>query len=450
MAGRAGRGAQAAEAALLHGGLGSVFELDDLHRAAIVHPGDTVMPAALAVAQRERAESPALLDAIVRGYEAAIVVGRLAGPRHYRQWYSTATCGVFGAAAAAASLLRLSPEATADALGLAGMQASGPWQCREEPGFAKQFATGHAARSGVWAADMALGGLGGPRRILEGRHGLLAATGASLEAEPARAFESAAARAWGLGSPTEQRPEAESVWQIHDVSFKPWPACRHVHPAIEAAIALRAQLGIEGAASAQDLASIESIDIATYVDALAFADRPHPSTDHEARFSLQHAVAVALVRGDFTLADAGASTRDEPAIVSLRSRVRVAASPRFDAAYPTRFGSAVTLHRLGGTDTRSSQHAGSGPEGQLAIESVSVDAALGDPEHPMSGDALRWKAATLLDSAGVTSSQGRALIAACLTLAEPEPAASGGNDALSRLWDALRKLAFDAGSPPGP
>jgi hypothetical protein len=81
---------------------------------------------------------------------------------------------------------------------------------------------------------------------------------------------------------------------------------------------------------------------------------------------------------------------------------------------------------------------------------VSVDAALGDPEHPMSRDALRWKAATLLDSAGVTSSRGSALIAACLNLTEPEPAGSGASDALSRLWDALRNLAFDAGSAPGP
>ena len=121
-------------AALVNGGLGNVDELDDLHRAAVVHPADTLMAAALAVAQREQATPQALLDAIVRGYEVAIRVGLLAGTAHYRHWYSTATCGVFGAATASASVLQLDATQAMHALAQAGMQASGVWQCRLEPG----------------------------------------------------------------------------------------------------------------------------------------------------------------------------------------------------------------------------------------------------------------------------------------------------------------------------
>jgi len=71
-------------AALVNGGLGNIDELDDLHRAAVVHPADTIMAAALAMAQRQQATPQAFLDAVVRGYEVAIRVGLLAGTAHYR------------------------------------------------------------------------------------------------------------------------------------------------------------------------------------------------------------------------------------------------------------------------------------------------------------------------------------------------------------------------------
>lgn len=439
LAGMGERDAQAADAAFLHAGLGSVYELDDLHRAAIVHPSDTVVPAALAVAQREGATASALLDAIVRGHEAAIVVGRLAGSRHYQHWYSTATCGVFGAAAAAASLLHLSPEATTDALGLAGMQAAGTWQCREEAGHAKQFATAHAARCGVWAADMVVGGLTGPRRILEGRHGLLVATGAEVATDGEAAFAAATHGATDVAGVADVAGDAEGSattrhWQIHDVSFKPWPACRHVHPAIEAALALRSRLG-SGRTPLDDAWSwIESIDVETYRDALAFADRPLPTTDHEARFSLQHAVAVALTRGEFTLTDASATRRDDPRIAALRAKVRVQVGERFDAAYPTRFGAAVTLHPALTASTAASPDP----------VTVTAASALGDPEHPLSPDALRWKAATLFDTAGLGSTTGHRLIEACLALSATAPEDRPTLDAMQRFWAALPRQTVPA------
>lgn len=428
LAGFGTRGAQAADAAFLHGGLGSVYELDDLHRAAIVHPSDTVVPAALAVAQREGAAAAALLEAIVRGHEAAIVIGRLAGPRHYRHWYSTATCGVFGAAAAAASLRGLSTQATTDALGLAGMLASGPWQCREEDSHAKQVATAHAARSGVHAADMAVAGLTGPRHILEGRHGWLMATGAALATEADQAFAQAVRSESGRAEP----------WQIHAVSFKPWPACRHVHPAIEAALKLRERLGIDRADASDRIAQLESIEVETYQDALAFANRPHPTTDHEARFSLQHAVAVTLLRGDFTLADAGPSVRKDPRVAALRAQVKVRSSVRFEAAYPARFGSAVTLRpSTASRDERSGSPGASASSTADNAITVTVEAALGDPEHPMSEDALRKKALTLFEAAGMDDAQRELLLAACLGLASRPGNSGRPPHRLEHFWNAL-------------
>ena len=207
-----GAGSRTAEtAAFINGGLGNIFEMDDVHRTSIVHPGDTVIPAALALAQRENASGAAFLAAVVRGYEAAIRVGAAAGTGHYRYWYNTATCGVFGAAVAATSLMRAAPGEMVDAIGQAGMQAAGLWQCRLEPTFSKQLATARAAQSGVIAADLAVTGFPGPAEIFEGELGFFAAT--CPGADPADIV--------GIGS---------LDWRIEEVSFKPWSACRHATP----------------------------------------------------------------------------------------------------------------------------------------------------------------------------------------------------------------------------
>jgi 2-methylcitrate dehydratase PrpD len=118
-------------AALVNGTVGNVLEMDDFYRTAIVHPGPVVIPAALAAATQETASGPALLDAVVRGFEAMIRVGRSVGPTHYKYFHSTATAGVFGSAAACGSELGLSEDALVHALGNAGTQASGLWQCSQ-------------------------------------------------------------------------------------------------------------------------------------------------------------------------------------------------------------------------------------------------------------------------------------------------------------------------------
>ena len=155
-------------AAFAGGALGCILEMDDLHRAALLHAGDTVCPAALAVALRRPVSGAALLNAIARGYEAAVRISLVAASRGYTPFYNTGTCGVFGAAFAAGDLLKLDEDALADALGQAGMQAAGLWQCRLEPTMSKPLAGAHAARAGVLSAQLAKAGLAGPRAILTG------------------------------------------------------------------------------------------------------------------------------------------------------------------------------------------------------------------------------------------------------------------------------------------
>jgi 2-methylcitrate dehydratase PrpD len=359
--------AEAEAAAFLTGALGNLLEMDDLHRASLLHVGDVVCPAALGAALRAPVTGAALLDAVIGGYEAAIRIGAAAAAAGYAPWYNSATCGVFGAALAAADIAGLPDDTAAAALSQAGMTAAGLWQCRLDPGTGKQLATAHAARAGVAAAAQAAAGFTGPARILEGEIGFLAtyypgSDVAAVIADPARAF------------------------QIHDVSFKPWPACRHTHPAIAAALTLPP-------------GGVAEVTVATYRAALEFCDAPNPQTDHDARFSLQHCVAVALLRGAPTLADFQPGARADPNLAALRARVRLREDPEMTAAFPARMSARLTLRDLSGH-----------------VHTAACRDAPGDPEDPLPEAELRDKARRNLRSGGVAPEAAEALIDTCHAL----------------------------------
>ena len=320
--------------------LGNVLEMDDVHRTALLHPGPVVWPTVLASGSDLLDEA---LDAGVRGYEAMIAIGAMFDGRHYSYWHNTATAGNFGAAAAAASRLYAGVAQMAAALGLAGSVTGGLWQMRHEPVTAKQWHVAHAVSTGLAAARQAMVGVTGPRFLLEGPQGLLAAT---------------------CDAP---RPLVlDDEWRIAEVSFKPWGACRHAHPAIDAALELKARGALAG-----------DVMVSTYKDALLFCDRPDPTTVVEAKFSLQHAVAIVIERGVPQLADF------EPdaiaALADARARVSVAEDAELTSAYPAHFGAIV------------SSKAGS----------VALADTRGDPERPLSEAGLADKARALMLWGGV-------------------------------------------------
>lgn len=116
----AGR-ASAATAALANGVASHILELDDVHKTSTMHPGAPIIPAALAVAEREHADGKAFLLAVALGYEVALRIGEAVNPSHYRFWHPTGTAATFGAAMAAGSLLKLDSVQMLNA-----MEAQGP------------------------------------------------------------------------------------------------------------------------------------------------------------------------------------------------------------------------------------------------------------------------------------------------------------------------------------
>lgn len=364
--------------AFLAGGLTHILEVDDLHRASVVHPGCVVVPAAYSIARREGRSGREFLVAMLHGYEAACRVGAAVGPAHYRVWHNTASCGPYGSAMASAQLLGLDVAATVDALGNAGTQSFGLWEFLESPTMTKHLHAGRAAEIGVVAADLARLGFTGPPRILEGRRGLFSAL--CPDASPEKVLEEPTAR-----------------WQLEQTSIKPWMCCRHTHPAIEAALAIREDLGEEG---------IKAVSLAVYQAALDVCDKPEPRTEYEAKFSLQHAVAVALLDGRIGFDSFGQDARERTA--GLRSRIAVAVSQPIEDAYPRGWGANLEV-----TSTRGStlqRH---------------TSAAKGDPEAPLRREEVVAKARILLEYGGRESAD--ALIESVLRMA------SGG---------AIPELAF--------
>ena len=355
--------------AFLFGALTHILEMDDLHRESVTHPGCVVVPAAWAVAVQQGSSGRDFLRAVLAGYEAVCRIGNAVGRAHYKVWHNTSTCGPYGAAIAAATLLELPEEPTVWALGNAGTQSAGLWQFLEEGAMSKHLHAGRAAEAGVLAAELAARGFTGPAAILEGAKGFFVA--ACPDAAPERV----------LAAP-------EAPWQLTLTSIKPWPSCRHTHPVIDAALELHGRV---------EAGAIAEVRIETYQAALALCDQPAPTSEYEAKFSLQHCAAAALSDGTVTLRSFDGSARAR--LAALAARTATVVVPHYDSAYPDRWGARLTLRTAAG-ETLTAQR----------------DACKGDPENPVTPQELRSKAAMLLDHGGFAKERAASLIDAVLAL----------------------------------
>ena len=350
-----GRQGDAGRRALLRGGLMHILEVDDLHRGSVTHPGCVVIPAALALAEEVDADGPTLLRAILKGFEAVCRVGMAVGNEHYRIWHNTATCGPFGSAMASAELLDLDDAQAVHALGNAGTQSAGLWEFLETGAMSKHLHAGRAAEAGVVAGQLAQAGFTGPPAILEGERGLFA--GACPDPDPNAVLQDANAR-----------------WQIHSVSIKPWPSCRHTHPVIDAALELATKI---------DIASISDIEISTYQAAVDVCNRPTPSTPYEAKFSLQHTVAAALSAG--AIGFDSFETESRNANASLRAKTKIRSGEPYLSAYPESWGGEVSVTFNDGSKVGAVRHQ-----------------CKGDPEAALDRDDMIAKSRELLSFGGVS------------------------------------------------
>jgi 2-methylcitrate dehydratase PrpD len=181
----------------------NLLDYDDTHLPTVIHPSAPVAPAALALAEQRGLPGAAVLHAFILGAEIECRIGNAVSPGHYaRGWHITATCGIFGAAAASARLLQLDAARTGHALGVAASQSAGVIE--NLPSAAQNVGVGNAARNGLFAALLAEQGYTATPTAIEGTLGWARAMGD--DPVVARAVD-------GLGE----------RWELLRNTYKPYP-----------------------------------------------------------------------------------------------------------------------------------------------------------------------------------------------------------------------------------
>lgn len=262
----------AGDAALLDGVAGHVLDYDDVAQHG--HPSVVIVPALLAEGKRIGAAGAAMLRAYVIGYECwAELARRESDAYHLGSWHPTSMLGIVAATAALCALHEASQDHAANAMALAASFASGV--IANFGTHAKSLHAGRAAAGAIEAVRLALAGMTAAPDALEGEHGLLRGM------SPHGRVECASPLVVGRGE-----------WAIveNGPSVKRYPVCYASHRAIDAVLAIREEAGLRAEQVAAITASLGPAPAAT----LCYAD---PADGLQARFSLHHNLAAALIDG---------------------------------------------------------------------------------------------------------------------------------------------------------
>ncbi len=256
-----------AQAALVNGTASHALDYDDVHFAFLGHPTVTVLPAVLAIAERDGRNGRDLMTAFVAGVEVGSRVGQYVTEAHYtRGHHATGTLGTFSAAAGTARMLGLDADTSATALGIAATQAAALKSMFGT--MCKPLHAGKAAANGQYAALLAKRGFSSRRDGIECSQGF--ADTQSPVVDPEGVLE-------GFGERFHTR----------DVLFKYHAACYGTHASIEALTRLRNAHGI-------DSRSVSMVEIRVPSRNLRVCNIQEPRTGLEAKFSLRLVSAMAL------------------------------------------------------------------------------------------------------------------------------------------------------------
>ncbi|BFO55374.1 MULTISPECIES: MmgE/PrpD family protein [Comamonadaceae] len=305
-------GAAFANAAIAH-----LREIDDAHRAAMLHPGVVAITPVLALAPALGLTRAQAARAVIAGYEVALRLGEALGAGHAGLFHATATAGAVGAAAAAGMAMGLEPDRLHHALGIAATQAAGLWQLVDDGAHAsKSLHPAFAVRNGMAAASAARAGMPGAQAFFTGRRGMYAALSGDGPMD-----------AVGGGLDVPER--------LHTATIKAWPACAMLFTPLDATRALMTEHGITGA-------DVQSLRIEVFPHALRIAGVHWPAKPAEASFCLRYVLAVLLHKGALGIADTEAPQPGSPALRALADRMEVVPSDAFQQAFPQRRPARVT------------------------------------------------------------------------------------------------------------
>ena len=272
--GAGGPPVQAFAAALANGALAHAFESDNLTMPGVgVHPGATLLPPALAIAQEHGSSGRDLILAVVAGFEVMYRIGRATKHSNERRgFHAPGTTGPFGAAVAAGKLLRLDEQRMTNALGIAGSLAGGLMEfARSGSGaMVKRLHLGRAAESGVVAANLATEGFTGPSGVIEGEAGFL------------KVF----CTEWDIADLTR---DLGCEFATRNLCLKRFPVHMTAQTAVQAIVELQAEHGFSGA-------HVDRVTVAGSERMATINNIPEPTDIMMAQYSIPFCVALALFR----------------------------------------------------------------------------------------------------------------------------------------------------------
>ncbi len=292
-----GQRATPASAALINGIAAHALDYDDTGLKG--HPSAVLVPAIMAVAEELGSSGSRMVTAYLAGYETwGELIYREAGQHATKGWHITGIFGSIAAAAACASLRGLNAAQSTTALALAASQSSG--LLANFGTMAKPMHSGIAARSGVFAAELAAHGMTASPDALEHPQGFLAAV------SPAGKID--------VTSPVQ----AGRHWRMLEVGLnvKKFPVCYCAHRAIDGARDLKVKFGLNPD-------DIDTVEVAMSRRNATILRHHAPTEELEAKFSIEFAMAAAFTAGDVSLREVRDDFVQRPDIQAFFPRVKV-------------------------------------------------------------------------------------------------------------------------------
>ncbi len=368
-----GKKASLQNAALVNGISGHAYDFDDGHRFSTVHLGSAVIPAVLAVAEKENSSMDDVIRGIVIGYEAAIRMGNCIQPGHRaRGFHASGTVGTIGAAMGVAALLDFDKEQFRSTLGAACTSAGGILEMQVGSSTLKPYNIGRATHDGVTAALVVRAGFQGPVEPLEGEFGFFKSASDTCKAEVLSL-------------------ENNSNYNILGCYHKPYASCRHTHGSAYAALRAVNDNNV-------NWRDIDHINVDMYSQGVNGHDHIDIPSPVAGKMSTPFCIAMALVTGKIGISSFTEDALKDDDILSLTKKISVKADEEMTSWVPKKRAARVTI-TLKNKETYAFQ----------------ADYALGEPELPMSIADFCSKTTELALSAGRTEDEIKKIIDMILT-----------------------------------
>lgn len=348
-------------AAFINGINSHFIELDDGHRLGMLHLEAPVFSALLSLYEKEKISQIDFFKGTVVGYEAAIRLAMAIQPSHkLKGYHATGTCGTVGVTAAVATALHYDATKMKDALSAAMTSAAGLLEMIEDDSELKPYNIGRSVVDGLMASFSGKAGFHAPNDALGGKRGFLAVTSDNPNLDVLLNFEA-------------------DKYLIEGTYMKPYAACRHLHPAIEAALTIAKSGDF-------DWRNVSNVIVDAYHLAVFGHDHQEVTSVNSAKMSIPYSVAVALINKSANMEDFSSEKINDTDILNLAKKVFVKDDDELTKLCPAKRVSVVTITMNDGSEIKQR-----------------IDYPKGEPENPLTQQELEKKFRSLAMFGGLSS-----------------------------------------------